>query len=86
MFDEIEELKELIKNLTILSVKNNIEEEKKFINAARKMISRLKAESECKQELIMQKEFETGEILSALYSKELKALDELRVKEIKLEK
>ena len=86
MFDEIEELKELIKNLTILSVKNNIEEEKKFINAARKMISRLKAESECKQELIMQKEFETGEILSALYSKELKALDELHVKEIKLEK
>ena len=54
MFDEIEELKELIKNLTILSVKNNIEEERKFINAARKMISRLKAESECKQELIMQ--------------------------------
>ena len=44
MFDEIEELKELIKNLTILSVKNNIEEERKFINAARKMISRLKAE------------------------------------------
>ena len=34
----------------------------------------------------MQKEFETGEILSALYSKELKALDELHVKEITLEK
>lgn len=46
IFDEIEESKELIAHLTILLAKNNIEEEIKFINAARKRISRLKAELE----------------------------------------
>ena len=60
IFDEIEESKELIEHLTILLAKSNIEEIK-FINAARKWISRLKAELEQKEELIMQ-EFEIGEI------------------------
>ena len=86
IYDEIEELKELIKNLTILSAKNNIEEEIKLISITRKKINGLKGELECKQDLIMQEEFETGEILSELYFKKLKALDELSFKEIKLEK
>ena len=86
IYDEIEELKELIKNLTILSAKNIIEEEIKLTNITRKKISALKGELECKQDLIMQEEFETGEILSELYFKKLKALDELSFKEIKLEK
>ena len=50
------------------------------------MISDLKAELEYKQDLIMQEEFETGEILSDLHSKKLEALDELHVNEIELEK
>ena len=86
IYDEIEELKELIKNLTILSAKNNIEEEIKLIHITRKKISGLKGELECKQDLIVQEEFETGAILSELYFKKLKALDELSFKEIKLEK
>lgn len=79
--DKIEEVKELIEFLAVSPVKHNNREE-----TAIKMISDFKAELEYKQDLIMQEEFETGEILSDLHSKKLEALDELHVKEIELEK
>ena len=44
------------------------------------MISRLKAALKCKQDLIIQKEFETSEIFSDLYYKKINALDELNFK------
>ena len=62
MYDKVEDFKELIEYLTILSAKNH-----KGNETAIKMISRLKAELECKQDLIIQAEFETGEIFSDLY-------------------
>ena len=41
---------------------------------------------ECKEELSMQEDLETGKILSNLYLKKINILDKLRLKEIKLEK
>ena len=81
MYDKVEDFKELIEYLTILSAKNH-----KGNETAIKMIRRLKAELECKQDLIIQAEFETDEIFSDLYYKRIDALSELRFKETKLEK
>ena len=44
------------------------------------MTSRCKAELECKQDLIMLEEFESGEILSNLYYKRINAVSELNLK------
>ena len=60
--------------------KNNVEEEIELIEATREKISKLKAELECKQDLIMQEESGAFEIVSDLYSKRIKALDELYLK------
>ena len=86
LYDEISKFDEPIKNLQILLAKNNVEEEIELIEAAREKISKLKAELGCKQDLIMQEESETFEIFSDLCSKRIKALDELYLKQIKLEK
>ena len=86
LYDEICKFNEPIKNLEILLAKNNVEEEIGLIEATKEKISRLKAELECKQDLIMQEESETFKIFSNLYSKIIKALDKLYLKEIKLEK
>ena len=86
IWDKIEEFQDLIENLEILLEKNNIKKETQLIKTTRKKVSRLKVELECKQDFIMQEEFETGEILSDLYYKRRAALDELYSKEIKLEK
>ena len=80
LYDEISKFDEPIKNLQILLAKNNVEEEIELIEAAREKISKLKAELECKQDLIMQEESETLEIFSDLCSKRIKALDELYLK------
>ena len=80
LYDEISKFDEPIKNLEILLAKNNVEEEIELIEAAREKISKLKAELECKQDLIMQEESETLEIFSDLCSKRIKALDELYLK------
>ena len=44
------------------------------------MTSRYKAELECKQDLIMLEEFESGEIFSNLYYKRINAVSELNLK------
>ena len=80
LYDEICKFNEPIKNLEILLAKNNVEEEIGLIEATKEKISRLKAELECKQDLIMQEESEAFEIVSDLYSKRIKALDELYLK------
>ena len=41
---------------------------------------------ECKEELSIQEDLETGKTLSNLYFKKINILDKLRLKEIKLEK
>ena len=41
---------------------------------------------ECKEELSMEEDLETGKILSNLYLKKINILDKLRLNEIKLEK
>ena len=86
LYDEICKLNEPIKTLEIVLAKNNVEKEIELIEATKEKISRLKAELECKQGLIMQEESETFKIFSNLYSKIIKALDKLYLKEIKLEK
>ena len=63
---------EPIKNLEILLAKSSVErsfaeEEKELMEATKEKISRLKAELECKQDLIMQEESETFKIFSNLY-------------------
>ena len=91
LYDEIWKFDEPIKNLEILLAKNNVErsstEEKiELIKTRKEKISELKAELECKQDLIMQEESETLEKFSDLYRRWRIALDELYLKEIKLEK
>ena len=75
-----EEFKEFIEYLTISPAKNNKGEE-----TSKKIISRLKAELEFKQDLIMQEEFETGEILLDLHHNRRIALSKLHFKGTKLE-
>ena len=75
MCHKIEEFKELIEYLTISPTKNNKGEETSKI-----IISRLKAELEFKQDLIMQEEFETGEIFSDLYHNRRIVLSKLHFK------
>ena len=67
------------------AILNNVEEEIELIKTTKEKISELKAELECKQDLIMQEESETFEKFSDLYRKRRIALDELYLKEIKLE-
>ena len=86
LYDEIYKFDEPTKNLEILLAKNNVEEEIELIKTTKEKISKLKAELECKQDLIMQKQSETFEKLLDLYRKRRTALDELYLKEIKLEK
>ena len=86
LYDEIYKFDEPTKNLEILLAKNNVEEEIELIKTTKEKISKLKAELECKQDLIMQEQSETFEKLLDLYRKRRTALDELYLKEIKLEK
>ena len=81
MCDKIEDFKEVIEFLKISPAKNHNGEE-----AAIKMRSRLKAELECKQDLIIQEEFETSKLFSDIHHKRRIALDELHFKGTKLEK
>ena len=85
LYDEIWKFDEPIKNLEILLAKSNAEEETQLIQTTKEKISELKAELECKQDLIMQEESETFEKFSHLYRMRRIALDELYLKEIKLE-
>ena len=85
LYDEMWKFDEPIKNLEILLAKNNVEEEIELIKTTIEKINELKAELECKQDLIMQEESETFEKFSDLYRKRRIALDELYLKEIKLE-
>ena len=75
MYDKIREFKEVIEILTISPARNYNGEETVI-----KMISRLKAALKCKQDLIIQEEFENSEIFSDLYYKRINALDELNFK------
>ena len=88
LYDKIWKFDEPIKNLGILLVKNSVEhsfavEEIVLIEATKERISRLKAELECKQDLMMQEE---SEIFSDLYHDRRTALDELHFKGTNLEK
>ena len=85
LYDEIWTFDEPIKNLEILLAKNNVEEEKELVKTTKEKINELKAELECKQDLIMQEESETFEKFSDLYRKRRIALVELYLKVIKLE-
>ena len=72
LYDKIWKFDEPIKNLEILLAKSSVErsfaeEEIELIEATKEKISRLKAELECKQDLIMQEESETFKIFSNLY-------------------
>ena len=88
VYDEIRKFNEPIKNLAILLYflwkTYNSEEKIELIEAAKEKISRLKAELECKQDLIMQEESDTFKIFLDYHSTRIKALDELYLKEIKL--
>ena len=72
LYDKIWKFDEPIENLEILLAKSSVErsfaeEEKELMEATKEKISRLKAELECKQDLIMQEESETFKIFSNLY-------------------
>ena len=69
LYDEMWKFDEPIKNLEILLAKNNVEEEIELIKTTIEKINELKAELECKQDLIMQEESETFEKFSDLYGK-----------------
>ena len=86
-----QQVAKIIKSLEILLAKNSVkrnfaEEEIELLQATKEKMSRLKAELECQQGLIMQEESETFKILSDLYHDRRIALDELHFKGIKLEK
>ena len=81
LYDEIWKFDEPIKNLEILLAKKNVEEEIELIKTTKEKISELKAELECKQDLIMQEESETFEKALDLYRKRRIALDKLYLKE-----
>ena len=66
----------LIEHLKILPAKSPISRKETAI----KMISKLKAELECRQDLIMKEESATFKIFSDLYRKRRIALDELILK------
>ena len=81
------QIKNLETSLAKSSVKHSFaEEEIELIEATKEKISRLKAELECKQDLIMQEESETFKIFSDLYHDRRIAQDELHFKGTKLEK
>ena len=91
LYDEIWKFDEPIKNLEISLAKNSVErsfaeQEIDLIKATKEKISRLKAELECKQDLIMQEESEIFKIFSGLYHDRRIALDDLHFKGTKLEK
>ena len=85
LYDEIWKFDEPIKNLKILLAKTNVDEEIELIKVTKENISELKAELECKQDLIMQEESALFDKFSGLHRKRKIALDELYLKEIKLE-
>ena len=79
----------LIKNLEMLSAKNNNKEEKEPVEGAtkkKKMVIKLKEELECKQDLIMQEEYDTFKKFSDLYFKREEAIYQLDLKGEKLVK
>ena len=80
LFDEIWKFGEPIKNLEILSAKNNFKKEIMLIETTKEMVSGLKEQLECEQDLNMQEESETFEIFLYLHHKRIKALDELYLK------
>ena len=91
LYDELWKFDEPIKNLEILLAKKSVErslaeKEIHLIVATADKISRLKAELECKQDLIMQEESETFKMFSNLYHDRRIALDKLHFKGTKLEK
>ena len=72
LYDAIWKFDEKIKSLEILLAKINVEcsfaeEEIELIEATKEKISRLKAELECKQDMIMQEKSETFKMFSDLY-------------------
>ena len=77
-----------MKSLKTLLAKSSGEYSREEIESieATKKNSRLQAELECKQDLIMQEESETFEIFSHLYHKRLDALYELDLKARKVAK
>ena len=91
LYDEIWKFDEPIKDLEILLAKNIVErsfakEKIELMEATKEKISRLKAELECKQDLIMQEEPETFKIFSDLYHDRRIAPDKLHFKGTKLVK
>ena len=87
LYDEIWKLDESIKILeTLLEKSSSVEEERQLIETKNKKIKRLRAELECKHDVIIQKGSETFEIFSGLYHKILSALYELDLKTRKLVK
>ena len=77
LYDEIWKFDEPIKNLEILLKFYYVEEEIELIKTTKEKIDELKAELECKQDLIMQEESEAFEKFSDLHGKRRVALDEL---------
>ena len=72
LYDAIWKFDEKIKSLEILLAKISVErsfaeEEIELIEATKEKISRLKAELECKQDMIMQEKSETFKMFSDLY-------------------
>ena len=72
LYDEIWKFNEKIKILEILLAKINVErsfadEEIELIEETKEKISRLKAELEYKQDMVMQEESETFKMFSDLY-------------------
>ena len=91
LYHELWKFDEPIKNLEILLAKKSVErslaeKEIDLIVATTDKISRLTAELECKQDLIMQEESETFKMFSDLYHDRRIALDKLHFKGTKLEK
>ena len=77
---------EPIKSLEMLLAKINIKEEIEPIEVAKELVIILKEELECKQDLIMQEEYETFKTFSDLYFKKEKAIYQLDLKGKKLVK
>ena len=77
---------EPIKSLEMLLAKINMKEEIEPIEVAKELVIILKEELECKQDLIMQEEYETFKTFSDLYFKKEKAIYQLDLKGKKLVK
>ena len=88
LYDEIWKLDESIKNLeTLLEKSSSVEEERQLKKRQKnKKIKGLRAELECKHDVIIQEGSETFEIILGLYHKRLSALYELDLKTRKLVK